>query len=73
MQGQDLAKGYLAAKSTLKAYFPQLPHLTRFYRVLQKAHGLLAHLALRLAGGEGLAHWDSTGLKPAPTGAWWPG
>jgi hypothetical protein len=25
LQGQDLAKGYLAAKSTLKAYFPSLP------------------------------------------------
>lgn len=28
LQGQDLAKGYLAAKSTLKAYFPSLPHLS---------------------------------------------
>ncbi len=37
LQGQDLAKGYLAAKTTLKAYFPSLPHLSRFYRVLQKA------------------------------------
>jgi len=51
LQGQDLAKsrervswGYLAAKSTLKAYFPSLPHLSRFYRVLQKAQGVLAHL-----------------------------
>ena len=35
LQGQDLAKGYLAAKTTLKAYFPSLPHLSRFYRVLQ--------------------------------------
>ena len=25
LQGQDLAKGYLAAKTTLKAYFPFLP------------------------------------------------
>jgi hypothetical protein len=40
LQGQDLAKGYLAAKSTLKAYFPSLPHLSRFYRVLQKAQGI---------------------------------
>jgi len=37
LQGQDLAKGYLAAKTTLKAYFPSLPHLSRFYRVLQKS------------------------------------
>nr|WP_238529959.1 hypothetical protein [Thermus parvatiensis] len=51
LQGQDLAKGYLAAKTTLKAYFPFLPHLSRFYRVLQKAQGLLAHLAMRLSGG----------------------
>jgi hypothetical protein len=64
LQGQDLAKGYLAAKSTLKAYFPQLPHLTRFYRVLQKAHRLLAHLALRLSGGEG--HLQVVDLKPIP-------
>ena len=35
LQGQDLAKGYLAAKTTLKAYFPSLPHHSRFYRVLQ--------------------------------------
>jgi hypothetical protein len=28
LQGQDLAKGYLAAKTTLKAYFPSLPHLS---------------------------------------------
>ncbi|BFH82762.1 hypothetical protein TthTF25_06840 [Thermus thermophilus] len=56
LQGQDLAKGYLAAKTTLKAYFPSLPHLSRFYRVLQKAQGLLAHLAMRLSGGRGLLH-----------------
>ena len=60
LQGQDLAKsrkrvswGYLAAKTTLKAYFPSLPHhkmfpyvrgsSSRFYRVLQKAQGLQAH------------------------------
>jgi hypothetical protein len=27
LQGQDLAKGYLAAKSTLKAYFPSYPFM----------------------------------------------
>jgi hypothetical protein len=64
LQGQDLAKGYLAAKSTLKAYFPSLPHLSRFYRVLQKAHVLWAHLAHRLAGGEGLL--QVVDLKPLP-------
>ncbi|BFH76991.1 hypothetical protein TthTF19_21470 (plasmid) [Thermus thermophilus] len=30
LQGQDLAKGYLAAKTTLKAYFPSLPHPKMF-------------------------------------------
>ncbi|BCP67480.1 hypothetical protein TthHB5018_c24140 (plasmid) [Thermus thermophilus] len=64
LQGQDLAKGYLAAKTTLKAYFPSLPHLSRFYRVLQKAQGLLACLATRLAGGEGLL--QVVDLKPIP-------
>jgi hypothetical protein len=64
LQGQDLAKGYLAAKSTLKAYFPSLPHLSRFYRVLQKAQGLLAHLAIRLSGGQGLL--QVVDLKPVP-------
>jgi len=64
LQGQDLAKGYLAAKSTLKAYFPSLPHLSRFYRVLQKAQGVLAHLAIRLAGGIGLL--QVVDLKPIP-------
>jgi hypothetical protein len=64
LQGQDLAKGYLAAKSTLKAYFPSLPHLSRFYRVLQKAQGILAHLAIRLAGGMGLL--QVVDLKPIP-------
>ncbi|RIH87827.1 hypothetical protein Mlute_00844 [Meiothermus luteus] len=44
LQGQDPAKGFLSAKATLKAYFPSLPHLSRCYRVLQKAQGLLAHL-----------------------------
>jgi len=59
-----LAKGYLAAKTTLKAYFPSLPHLSRFYRVLQKAQGLLAHLAIRLSGGQGLL--QVVDLKPIP-------
>jgi hypothetical protein len=64
LQGQDLAKGYLAAKTTLKAYFPSLPHLSRFYRILQKAQGILAHLAIRLAGGMGLL--QVVDLKPIP-------
>ena len=64
LQGQDLARGYLAAKTTLKAYFPSLPHLSRFYRVLQKAQGLLAYLAVRLAGGEGFL--QVVDLKPIP-------
>jgi len=64
LQGQDLAKGYLAAKTTLKAYFPSLPHLSRFYRVLQKAQGILAQLAIRLAGGMGLL--QVVDLKPIP-------
>jgi hypothetical protein len=64
LQGQDLAKGYLAAKTTLKAYFPSLPHLSRFYRVLQKAPELLAHLAVRLSAGKGLL--QVVDLKPIP-------
>ncbi len=64
IQGQDLAKGYLAAKATLKPYFPSLPHLSRFYRIPQNAQGLLAHLAGRLAGGEGLL--QVVDLKPIP-------
>jgi len=64
LQGQDLAKGYLAAKTTLKAYLPSLPHLSRFYRVLQKAQGLLAHLAIRLSGRQGLL--QVVDLKPIP-------
>ncbi len=64
LQGQDLAKGYLAAKTTFKAYFPSLPHLSHFYRVLQKAQGLLAHLAIRLSGGQGLL--QVVDLKPIP-------
>jgi hypothetical protein len=63
LQGQDLAKGYLAAKTTLKAYFPS-PHLSRSYRVLQKAQGVLAHLAVRLSGGQGLL--QVVDLKPIP-------
>jgi hypothetical protein len=46
--GQDLAKGYMAAKTTLRPFFPSLPHLSRFYRVLKNAQALLAHLALSL-------------------------
>ena len=81
LQGQDLAKsrkrvswGYLAAKTTLKAYFPSLPHhkmfpyvrgsSSRFYRVLQKAQGLQAHLAVPLSGGRGLL--QRVDLKPIP-------
>ena len=58
LQGQDLAKGYLAAKT------PSLPHLSRFYRVLQKAPELLAHLAVRLSGGQGLL--QVVDLQPIP-------
>jgi len=64
LQGQDLAKGYLATQTTLKAYFPSLPHLSRFYRVLQKAQGLLAYLAIGLSGGEGLL--QVVDQKPLP-------
>jgi len=70
LQGQDLAKGYLAAKTTLKAYFPSPPplplerSLRLTYRVLQKAPGLLAHLAIRLSGGQGLL--QVVDLKPIP-------
>ncbi|VCU52780.1 hypothetical protein TTHN1_00534 [Thermus thermophilus] len=67
LQGQDLAKGYLAAKTTLKAYFPSLPHLSRFYRVLQKAQGLLAHLAMRLSGDKASCRWWTSSLSPWPT------
>ena len=56
LQGQDLAKGYLAAKTTLKAYFPSLPHLSRFYRVLQKA------------GPEGLGRLAEPHTFPPPRG-----
>ncbi|BAW02908.1 transposase IS4 family protein [Thermus thermophilus] len=66
LQGQDLAKGYLAAKTTLKAYFPSLPHLSRFYRVLQKAQELLAHLAIRLSGGQGLLQVVDPKLRASP-------
>jgi len=67
LQGQDLAKGYLAAKTTLKAYFPSLPHLSRFYRVLQKAPELLAHLAVRLSGGKAFCRWWTSNPSPWPT------
>ena len=72
LQGQ-----YLATKTTLKAYFPSLPHLSRFYRVLQKAPGRLAHLAVRLSGGQGLLPTFRTPLTPGgnialpPAGAPW--
>jgi len=59
-------KATLGAKTTLKAYFPSLLHLSRFYRVLRKAQGLLAHLAIRLSGGQGLP--QVVDLKPIP----WP-
>jgi hypothetical protein len=59
-----LAKGYLAAKTTLQAYFPSLPHLSRFYQILQKVPELLAHLAIRLSGGKGLL--QMVDLKPIP-------
>jgi hypothetical protein len=39
-QGQDLSKGYLAAKAFPKPFFPSPPHLSRFYRVFQKANVL---------------------------------
>ena len=81
LQGQDLAKsrkrvswGYLAAKTTLKAYFPSLPHhkmfpyvrgsSSRFYRVLQKAQ---AHLAVPLSGGRGLLQGVDLNPSPWPT------
>jgi hypothetical protein len=67
LQGQDRAKGYLAAKSTLKAYFPSLPHLSRFYRVLQKAQSILAYLAIRLAGGWVSSRWWTSSPSPSPT------
>jgi hypothetical protein len=72
LQGQDLAKGYLAAKVTLRAYFPSLPHISRFYRALKNARSLLAHLAQTLAGGEGprklraLPVTQVVDLKPIP-------
>jgi hypothetical protein len=72
LQGQDFSKGYLAAKtpsvfpsgSSLKPFFPSLPHLSRFYRVLVNSAPLLAHLATRLAQGEGLL--QVVDLKPIP-------
>jgi hypothetical protein len=67
LQGQDLAKGYLAAKTTLKAYFPSLPHFSRFYRVLQKAPELLAHFAVRLSGGKAFCRWWTSNPSPWPT------
>lgn len=43
--GLDLSKGYLLAQSFLRPYFPSLPHLSRFIRVLQGA----AHPKVRFA------------------------
>ncbi|WP_038055504.1 hypothetical protein [Thermus amyloliquefaciens] len=62
--GLDLSKGYLLSQSLLRPYFPSLPHLSRFLRVLQNAQPLLAHLALRLAQGPSLLH--VVDLKPLP-------
>jgi hypothetical protein len=64
-QGQDLAqKATCRQDHPQGSYFPSLPHLSRFYRVLQKAQGLLAHLAVRLSGGQGLL--QVVDLKPIP-------
>ncbi|WP_038045706.1 transposase [Thermus caliditerrae] len=62
--GLDLSKGYLLSQALLRPYFPSLPHLSRFLRVLQNAQSLLAHLALRLAQGPSLLH--VVDLKPLP-------
>lgn len=64
LAGQDLAKGYMAAKTILHPFFPSLPHLSRFYRVLQNAQALLAHLALNLAQGPELL--QVVDIKPIP-------
>ncbi|VCU52546.1 hypothetical protein TTHN1_00296 [Thermus thermophilus] len=62
--GLDLSKGYLLSQALLRPYFPSLPHLSRFLRVLQNAQALLAHLALRLGQGPSLLH--VVDLKPLP-------
>lgn len=62
--GLDLSKGYLLAQSLLRSYFPSLPHLSRFTRVLQGAAHLLAHLAVALA--QRPSHVHVVDLKPIP-------
>lgn len=64
LAGQDIAKGYLSAKTTLRPFFPSLPHRSRFYRILKNAQALLARLAQRLAQGQGLI--QVVDLKPIP-------
>ncbi|WP_235187164.1 hypothetical protein [Thermus caliditerrae] len=64
--GLDLSKGYLLAQSLLRPYFPSLPHLSRFLRVLQNAQSLLAHLALRLAQGPSLLHVVDSKIRATP-------
>ena len=39
LQGQDLAKGYLAAKTTLKAYFPPCPTSPAFIGSCKRPRG----------------------------------
>ncbi|KGQ21256.2 hypothetical protein THFILI_11835 [Thermus filiformis] len=50
--------------SSLKPFFPSLPHLSRFYRVLVNSAPPLAHLAIRMAQGKGLL--QVVDLKPIP-------
>lgn len=59
--GLDLSKGFLLSQFLLRSYFPSLPHLSRFLRVLQNAQ---SHLALRLAQEPSLLH--VVDLKPIP-------
>jgi hypothetical protein len=69
LQGQDLAKGYLAAKTTLKAYFPSLPFLSGPAKG-PGAAGLPGHRAFRgrgLAAGGGS---ETTPPGPRPPDAW---
>ena len=60
LQGQDLAKGYLAAKTTLKAYFPSLPFLSGPAKG-PGAAGLPGHRAFR---GRGLAAGGGSETTP---------
>jgi hypothetical protein len=60
LQGQDLAKGYLAAKTTLKAYFPSLPLLSGPAKG-PGAAGLPGHRAFR---GRGLAAGGGSETTP---------